>query len=709
MLAVSCGGGGGGGAVSFQGSGAKYHNGGGNSGWGSGNQTGGGFGGSGFSSSSSSDGLLFETVPSFFYPIDHIDVSLDINGSPAEFPGLTTSATKDVLGLSNGDEISGTLLITLSDGSTRNATLSPTTIGIDTKLSFAVTYNYILVDGAGTQAEVNGTYTSSGGIDVTGITWTIGGGPGGAMAPTSIGDWQAENGSVYPPGGIISGLTGDVKLTARYLLSVTPQGDSTLFRYGSVALPYSASFTISGGSGPYWAESSSPAVSASVTGSTLEVSVISTYGSTLGQTVSGTATATGAEITVTVHDDGSDAYKDVQVHLVDCVYNNNGLKLNTANTTTAGAALIILSTDGIVNGVQLDDYIANDAFTGNQTLTSLTLPNSITTIQSGTFNNTTPASSTGAFSGSNIQTLNASGLTTIGEAAFANSQITTINWGNVTYIRRGAFANCTNLASADLSHIASGGFTQYAFAGCSSLTSVTWSLGGSAYGMASIPAHAFDGSGVTDAVIANLPTSSPGYLYDIGTYAFANCSGLQDVTIPDGINTIEAYAFNGCTGMHELTLPSNSCSIGDYCFAGCSSLTKITAQYNTFTPSDATGADFNTSNFIGLTSLHGLDLKACTTVSLPSKIFAATVGGTQNIIELGENLSSFSLINSAGVGTFSCNTLFTYQGSSSEWQSNVTTNSLPQYWGGKYITIYCYGDSKTITWNGSTSSWEELP
>ena len=48
-VAVSCGGGGGGGggAVSFQDSGAKYHNGGGNSGWGAGNQTGNGLGGSG--------------------------------------------------------------------------------------------------------------------------------------------------------------------------------------------------------------------------------------------------------------------------------------------------------------------------------------------------------------------------------------------------------------------------------------------------------------------------------------------------------------------------------------------------------------------------------------------------------------------------------------------------------------------------------------
>ena len=234
LLMLACGGGGGGGGfVAFQDK-PGVHNGGDSGGFGSGNQTGGGFGDNGFSSSSSSDGLLFETVPSFFYPIDHIDVSLDISGSPAEFPGLTTSATKDVLGLSNGDEVSGTLLITLSDGSTRNATLSPTTIGIDTKLSFAVTYNYILVDGAGNEAEQTGTYTSFGGIDVSGITWTST--PGGG---TNISNWKSDSGATYPADGTITGITGDVRLTSMYGSSgITEYKYSLVYQRGNGAGGY---------------------------------------------------------------------------------------------------------------------------------------------------------------------------------------------------------------------------------------------------------------------------------------------------------------------------------------------------------------------------------------------------------------------------------------------------------------------------------------
>ncbi len=779
MLASSCGGGGGGGgSVSFQGSGAKYHNGGGNSGWGSGNQTGGGFGGSGFSSSSSSDGLLFETVPSFFYPIDHIDVSLDINGSPAEFPGLTTSATKDVLGLSNGDKVSGTLVITLTDGTTRNATLSPTTIGIDTKLSFAVTYNYILVDSAGNETEQTGTYTSSGGIDVSSITWTrtsganvdtvecwqaatgasyaasgiISGISGdviltalypelytytlvdgsgnasnitgtytfangidvsaaaswtsdGTSSGSAISGWKSDTGTVYTPNasGKITGITGDITLTARYPLNVFTVNPTTLYRYGSSSLTSSTSYGVSGGTAPYSAVASSDAVTTTVTGTSVDISINPNYGSTLGENVADTATAIGALITITISDTaGSET--DVTVRLVDCVYNNNGLRLNTANTTAANLTSITnIPTNGIVNGVQLDDYIANDAFTGNTTLTTLTLPSNITTISAGTFSITDPANSTGAFSGSSITTLTAPGLTSIREAAFANSQITTITTGNVTTIGSGAFANCANLASADLSHISSGNFSQYAFYGCSALTSVTWSSGGYTYGQANIPAHAFENSGVTDSVISSLPVAPTGYVFSISNYAFADCTGLTNITIPDGINNIGDFAFNGCTGLTQLTLPNSNCTIGTYCFAGCSSLTTITAQYNTFEPSGATGGNFYISNFIGLTSLHELDLRACSTVSLPSKIFESTVGNI--IIEVSTSLTSFTLTNSGG--SFGDNPIFQFSGTFTQWQ-NVSTH-LPANWGGRDIVVYCQADGVAYRWEDDTSTWSNTP
>lgn len=216
VVITSCGGGGGGGGVvAFQNN-SQMHNGADAGGWGSGNQTGGGFGGN--SSLGGSSELLFESIPSFFFPIDHIDISLVINGSPAEFTGLDTSAKKDVLGLNNGDKVSGTAVITLADGSTRTATLAETTIGIDNELSFAVTYRYILRDSSNSNPSDAGTYTSSGGINVSGINWIEGGGSSGN---TVIG-WKTEAGATYAAGGIIYGLTGDVKLTSVYGSSGAP-------------------------------------------------------------------------------------------------------------------------------------------------------------------------------------------------------------------------------------------------------------------------------------------------------------------------------------------------------------------------------------------------------------------------------------------------------------------------------------------------------
>ena len=203
MLAIitSCGGGGGGGAVSFQGSGAKYHNGGGNSGFGIGNQTGGGFG-SGSSFSSGSDELLFESFPSFFSPIDHMDISLNINGTSSEFTGLDTNAKKDVLGLRNGDKVSGTLYIYLEgEESPRVAVLDETEITLTTSLKFKVPYKYRAYDLVNNLL-TSGEYFSSDGINLE--TETQG----------SIAGWRCDQDGSIHYGGHVSGVRGDIDLFA---------------------------------------------------------------------------------------------------------------------------------------------------------------------------------------------------------------------------------------------------------------------------------------------------------------------------------------------------------------------------------------------------------------------------------------------------------------------------------------------------------------
>ena len=105
----------------------------------------------------------------------------------------------------------------------------------------------------------------------------------------------------------------------------------------------------------------------------------------------------------------------------------------------------------------------------------------------------------------------------------------------------------------------------YAFSGCSSLTSLTLPSS-----VTSIGGHAF--SGCSSLTSLTLPSS----VTSIGEFAFRYCSGLTSLTIPSGVTTIDYYAFADCRGLTSLTLPSSVTSIGGHAFAWCSGLTSLT-------------------------------------------------------------------------------------------------------------------------------------
>ena len=105
----------------------------------------------------------------------------------------------------------------------------------------------------------------------------------------------------------------------------------------------------------------------------------------------------------------------------------------------------------------------------------------------------------------------------------------------------------------------------YAFYGCSGLTSLTIPSG-----VTSIGYSTFEGcSGLTSLII-------PSGVTKIGNLAFSGCSGLTSLTIPYGVTKIGSDAFRGCSGLTSLTIPSCVTSIGDFAFFGCSGLTSLT-------------------------------------------------------------------------------------------------------------------------------------
>ena len=103
-----------------------------------------------------------------------------------------------------------------------------------------------------------------------------------------------------------------------------------------------------------------------------------------------------------------------------------------------------------------------------------------------------------------------------------------------------------------------------AFAGCSGLTSVTIPDG-----VTSIEKYAFYlCRDLTSVTIPNSVTS-------IGNYAFESCRGLTSVTIPNSVTSIGGYAFSGCSGLTSFTIGNSVKSIGERAIQGCKSLTSI--------------------------------------------------------------------------------------------------------------------------------------
>ena len=177
----------------------------------------------------------------------------------------------------------------------------------------------------------------------------------------------------------------------------------------------------------------------------------------------------------------------------------------------------------------------------------------------------------------------------IGNYAFSGcSRLTSLTLPvGITDIGEYAFKGCSGLTSinlpASITYIGGG-----AFYGCSGLTSLTLPAG-----ITSISSYAFFGC----SVLTNL--NLPAGITSIGNYAFNGCSGLTSLNLPAGITRIGGSAFYGCSGLTSLTLPASITSIGKSAFQGCSGLTSLTLPSSISEIGD--GAFFECS---GLTSIY---------------------------------------------------------------------------------------------------------
>ena len=283
-----------------------------------------------------------------------------------------------------------------------------------------------------------------------------------------------------------------------------------------------------------------------------------------------------------------------------------------ANSYTGDIAILETVTDSGVTYTVTE--IGSQAFNNCTSLTSITLPDSLTAINNRAFFGCTGL--TGSL------TIPA-GVTTIGVMAFYDCtgfDGTLTIPASVTTIGMMAFNNCTNLTGitsgiTDFTNIDPTAFDTiknkpvtcdpalaqihqtYGFTNIAGAMGSTFTIGALTYTVLTAPVDSTPGtvsvkatdiSAISGSLTLTGSVENDGKTYSVTTIeanAFYGCTGLTgSLTIPSGVTTIGANAFRGCTGFDgTLTIPASVTTIGMMAFNNCTNLTGITSGITDFT------------------------------------------------------------------------------------------------------------------------------
>ena len=199
----------------------------------------------------------------------------------------------------------------------------------------------------------------------------------------------------------------------------------------------------------------------------------------------------------------------------------------------------------------------------------------------------------------------------IASEAFRNSSISTITLPNsISTIGYSAFANCNNLTSITIPNSVTS-MGEGVFYSCNNLTSVSLPNG-----ITEIPPQAFYGC-VSLSSLPNLNAVTkigisafrycrglgslniPATVVQIDEYAFAGCTGITTLVIPSSLTMINTGVFSNCSGLISLTLPQSCWYIGSEAFYGC------TALRDTHIPNTVSYIGENAFNGVYLIEYHG--------------------------------------------------------------------------------------------------------
>ena len=231
---------------------------------------------------------------------------------------------------------------------------------------------------------------------------------------------------------------------------------------------------------------------------------------------------------------------------------------NSCTITDYDGMASSLSIPSAINGHTVKQ-IDTGALSDNRIITSVTIPNGVTTIGFSAFNGCIKLEKI-KFS-SNLDTVcenafnntkwfnnQSNGLVYVGKVAYKykgdmprNTKITVKS--DTVSISESAFKDCANLTDilipSSVKHI-----DKYAFYNCQGLTKLNFNDG----------------------------------IERIENDAFGSCEKLTSVNFSETLKSIGAFAFVECKKLSEITIPQSVTSVGEYAFSGCENLASVTVS-----------------------------------------------------------------------------------------------------------------------------------
>jgi len=236
--------------------------------------------------------------------------------------------------------------------------------------------------------------------------------------------------------------------------------------------------------------------------------------------------------------------------------------------------------------------ITENAFFGCDTITKITIPNKVNTIDFNAFKDCTGLTEitlpfVGQSRGANGD--NAKFEYIFGGLANIPASLIKVTITDTTTIAENAFNGCNKLTTIIIPDTVTS-IGASAFSGCSSLAKMTVPFVGysrNATGDSARFGYIFGTTSYSNSYEVQYNYYIPNDLTEIiitdenriNNGAFYGFTSLTSVTIPNSVTSICWEAFCGCSGLTSIVIPNSVTFIDEYSFSGCSGLTEMTIPF----------------------------------------------------------------------------------------------------------------------------------